>query len=131
MSLMTVEPGVKPGFFVARFLLSQLTNLTHSPRVGVLPVSFPWKPLPGTGSVSWSAAGWSGSLLRRGFSSLGRSTTLAICPAPQGRGNNREALPVNSLLIDSYSARSVQSSVAYLIRHINNMERRILYEHAA
>lgn len=34
MSLMTVEPGVKPGFFVARFLLSQLTNLTHSPRAG-------------------------------------------------------------------------------------------------
>ena len=34
MSLMTVEPGVKPGFFVARFLLSQLKNLTHSPRAG-------------------------------------------------------------------------------------------------
>ena len=31
MSLMTVEPGVKPGFFVARFLLSQWTNLTHDP----------------------------------------------------------------------------------------------------
>ena len=34
MSLTTVEPGVKPGFFVARFLLSHLTNLTHSPRAG-------------------------------------------------------------------------------------------------
>jgi hypothetical protein len=31
---MTVEPGVKPGFFVARFLLSQLTNLTQIPRAG-------------------------------------------------------------------------------------------------
>ena len=91
MSLMTVEPGVKPGFFVARFLLSQLTNLTHSPRAGsygesggdleFIPdsrsslirsqgqapelswfsrFSFPRKPPPGTGSVSWPAVGWSG-----------------------------------------------------------------------
>ena len=34
MSLMTVEPGVKPGFFVARFLVSQSVYLTHSPRPG-------------------------------------------------------------------------------------------------
>ena len=34
MSLMTAEPGVKPGFFVARFLVSQSINLTHSARAG-------------------------------------------------------------------------------------------------
>ena len=34
MSLMTVEPGVKPGFFVARFLVPQSINRTHSARAG-------------------------------------------------------------------------------------------------
>ena len=34
MSLMTVEPGVEPGFFVAHFPVSQSISLTHSPRAG-------------------------------------------------------------------------------------------------
>ena len=134
MSLMTVEPGVKPGFFVARFPVVPSINLTHSPKAGsygesggdleFIPdsrssltrsqgqapelsrfsrFSIPWNPPPGTGSVSWRAVGWNGSLLRREFSLLGRSITPAIWPIPQGRGNNREALPVNSGLshIDS------------------------------
>ena len=69
-------------------------------------------------------------------SSLARSQGRAIAVVLVGWGSlytcwPAEALPVNSLLIDSYSARGVESSVAHLIRCINNMERRILYEHAA
>ena len=151
MSLMTVEPGVKPGFFVARFPVVPSINLAHSPRAGsygesgggleFIPdsrssltrsqgqapelsrfsrFSIPWNPPPGTGSVSWRAVGWNGSLLRREFSLLGRSITPAIWPIPQGRGNNREALPVNFLLVDSYTADSVRSSVRQLIRSVNN-----------